>query len=137
MVIAKRKGAVHEPLHLHFFPNDLPYRQPFALVDEVTPPELIGLQTRSLSYMIEVALQRKNGLRRAESAKGPVRRDVGGHRMTANPDIRTEIWTRGVNRATGEHYRREGHVRATVDDELDVHAQQLPVGIDPVAVAVR
>ena len=77
-----------------------------------------------------MAFERENALRRAESAKGAVRRRVGGDGAAANAHVRAIVGTGGVDRAAREDDRRERLVGAAVDREVDVHGEEFAVARD-------
>ena len=98
--------------------------------DEVAAAELLRRQAGRRGDAIHLPLEREHRLRRAEPAERAVRRRVGGDRLRADPDVRTEVRAGRVDRAARQHDRRQRAVRAAVDHELDVHRQQPAVGVD-------
>ena len=52
--------------------------------EEVAAAELFGREADGVGDLVHVALEREEGLRGAEAAKGAVGRDVGGHGLGAD-----------------------------------------------------
>ena len=76
---------------------------------------------------VEMAFEREDALRSAESAEGAVRRHVGGDSAAANSHVGAVIGTCGVNGAAGENDRRKSFVGAAVDGEVDFHGEEFAV----------
>src|SRR5439155_6432969 len=91
------------------------------------PTKFFGTQTDRLRDFVHMTFQRKDTLRRAESAKSAVRRHVRRYCFAMNANIRTEVRTGGMNRAARKHDRRERAIRAAIDHKFDLHREQLSV----------
>src|SRR5205814_10575861 len=70
-------------------------------------------------------LERKDTLRRAKTSEGAVGRRVCRDRTRANTYIGTVVRTGCANRASGKHYGRACAIGAAINDELDVHRDQV------------
>src|SRR5271156_4336694 len=77
VVITQLECAVHQPTHIHFFFYNLTNRQRLTLANEIPSPQFVRRNAHSLRHAIQVALQRENALRRAESSKSSMRRRIG------------------------------------------------------------
>src|ERR1700744_2369720 len=74
-----------------------------------------------------MALEGEDALRRAESAEGPMGRDVGGHRFGADCHVWPVIGAGSVDGAAGEDYRGEGGVGSAIDGEVDLSGEEFAV----------
>ena len=86
-----------------------------------------GVKPNRSRHFVHVSLQGKDALRRAESTKRTVRRDVRRHRSTLDAHVRTKIRTRRVNRAARKHHWRQRAVRAAVDHKIYLLRQQFAI----------
>ncbi len=79
---------------------------------------------------VQVAFEREDALRRAEAAKGSVRRHVRRNGATLDANVRAKVWPGGVNRSARQHDRRERGVSSAVNDEIYLHAEQFSFARD-------
>src|SRR2546427_6760002 len=83
LVIGESESALHERIHVHQLVNGLASGGCLALANVIAPPELFRSQTHGRGDPVHVPLERKNTLRRAETAECAVRRMIGGHGAAA------------------------------------------------------
>ncbi len=129
-IVRQHQRPIEQQLHLDRLAHDLADGARLVLLDEVAPAQLVGREPDRVGDDVHVALEREEALRRAEPAKRAVRRRGRRHDAAANAHVRTEVRTRGVQRAAREHDRRQRAVRAAIQHEVDVHREQPPVAID-------
>ncbi len=127
VIVGDRQRAIEERRHVDRVAHHLADGARIAGPNEVAPPQRVRRETNRLGNAIHVSLERKQALRRAETAEGPVRRRIGRDGAAAQPHVRAEIGARGVNGAAGQHDGRQRAVCAAVDDEVDVHRHEAPV----------
>ena len=127
VIVGDRQRAIEERRHVDRVAHHLTDGARIAGANEVAPPQRVRCETNRRGNAIHVSLERKQALRRAETAEGAVRRRIGRDGAAAQPHVRAEIGPGGVNRAAGQHDGRQRAVRAAVDDEVDVHGHEAPV----------
>ncbi len=101
-----------------------------AIVKEIPAPQIDRVHADGGGDLVHVALDGKDGLRRAEAAEGAVGHRVGGPGARANAHVGADVRTGRVQRGARQDGRRERAVGAAVGGEVDVHGQQLAVGIE-------
>src|SRR6266542_4207056 len=127
VIVAQLKCAIKQTFHINFFANRLTSSRCLALFNEVAPAKFFWSQSDRLRDFVHVTFQPKDTLRRAESAKGSVRRHVRRHGFAMDANVRTKVWTSSVNRAAREHDGRKRAICATIDHKVDLHRQELSV----------
>ena len=76
--------AGEQVLHVDGFGEELAGGGAVAGGEEVAAAQFFGREADDAGDLVHVALEREEGLRRAEAAEGAVRRDVGGHGLGAD-----------------------------------------------------
>src|ERR1051326_4484721 len=113
--MAHLKRPSQQSFHIDFFTNRLTGRCRLALLNKVTPAKFFGGKSNRPGNFVQMTLKCKDTLRRAESAKCSLRRNIRRHRGALDANIRAEIGTGGVNRAAREHHRRKRAIRAAIN----------------------
>ncbi len=65
--------------------------------EEVAAAKLFGGEADGVGDLVHVAFEGEEGLRGSEAAEGAVRRDVGGHGLGADADVRPLVGAGGVD----------------------------------------
>ena len=121
VIVTQLERPIEQAFHINFFANRLTGRSRLSLLNKIAPTKFFGSQSNRLRNFIHVTFQPKNALRRAESAKGAMRRHVCRHCTALDANVRTEIGPGGVNRAARKHHRRQRAIRAAIDHKFDLH----------------
>src|SRR5512132_299198 len=79
VITGQFKGTVKQLIHVDLFANQLVSGRGFTFVDKVAATEFIRGQAQLTSHLIEMSLQSKYALRRAESSKRSVGWQVSSH----------------------------------------------------------
>ena len=130
VIVAELESAIEERRHVNLFPHHLPHRQRFTLADKIAAAEFFRREAERFGDLVHLPLQREDALGGAEAAEGAVRREVRGHRLAADAHVGAEVRSGGVDGPPRQHHRRERGISAAIDEELDVHGQQLAVTRD-------
>jgi hypothetical protein len=80
-----------------------------------------------MRHFVHVSFEREDALRRAKTAKRAVRWNVRRNRATVNSNVGTDVWTSGMNRSARKHDWRKGAVSAAIDNEVDLHREELAI----------
>src|SRR5687767_1749201 len=97
MVLAELERAREQLIHVNALADYLARRRGFTLVNEVATTKLFRAQTDCVRNLIHVPFLCEDALRRAKTSEGAMRRNVSSDSATVYPDIRTEVWTSGVD----------------------------------------
>ena len=97
MVIGFFEGAREEVLHVDGVGEELAGGGVVAGGEEVAAAKFFRREADYAGDLVHVALKREERLGRAEAAKGPVGRGVGGHGAGADGDVRPEVWAGGMD----------------------------------------
>ena len=127
VVVGFLEGPRQKVLHVDGVGQMLPGCCMVAGREEVAAANLFRGDAQDAGDLVHMALQCKQGLGRAEAAKCPVRRDVGGHGLGMDGEIRPAVGAGRVDGGAGEHDGRQGHVGAAVDDDLDLAGEEFAV----------
>ena len=95
--------------------------------EEVAAAEFFRREAEGAGDLVHVALEREEGLRRAEAAEGAVGRDVGGHGLGADAEVRPLVGAGGVDGGAGEDDRGERGVGSAVEGDVDGAGEELAV----------
>src|ERR1700721_2392010 len=104
VIAAQFESAFEQFVHSHFFVDHLAHGKRLALVNEIAAAQLFRREADDGGHPIEMAFEREDALRRAETAKGPVRRSIGGHHTALNQNVWASVRPGGVNRAARQHH---------------------------------
>jgi hypothetical protein len=135
VVVGFLEGAGEQVLHVDRVGEVLAGGGLHAGREEVAAAEFFGREADDAGDLVHVAFEREEGLGCAEAAKGPVGRDVGGHRLGADSEVRPVVGAGRVDAGAGEDDGRERDVGAAVDDDLDLAGEEFAVARDGGAVA--
>ena len=106
VVVGFLERAGEEMLHVDRVGEKLAGGGAVAGGEEVAAAEFFGGEADDAGDLVHVAFESEERLRRAESAKGSVGRDVGGHGSGADGDVRPAVGAGGMDggreRTTGE-----------------------------------
>jgi hypothetical protein len=105
--------------------------------EEVAAAKLFRREADDFGDLVHVAFQREEACGCAEAAKGSVGRDVGGHRLGADGEVRPVVGAGRVDGGAGEDDGRERDVGAAVDDDLDLAGEEFAVAETAVRWRVR
>ena len=122
-VVGKLERSLHQPAHVHLFADHLPGGGGLPCAEEIAAAKLLRAQAHRARHLVQVALERKGALGRAEAAKSAVRRRIGGDGVAADANVRANVRPGGVNGAAREHHRRQSSVGAPVNHEINFHPQ--------------
>src|SRR5260370_116318 len=84
----------------------------------------LGGEADDFCDLVHVAFEREDDLRRAESAEGPMGRNICCHRFGANSDVGPVVGAGGMDGSAGEDYGGEGGVGSAVDGEVDLSGEE-------------
>src|ERR1700733_1381959 len=120
MVVGLFESAGEHVLHVDRVGEELASRSAIAGGEEVPAAEFFGGEANGFCDLVHVAFEGEDALRGAEATEGSVRRDVGGHRFSADCQVRPVVGAGSVDGAAREDYRGEGGVGSSVDGEVDL-----------------
>ena len=127
VVVGLFEGAGEEVLHVDGVGEELAGGGAVAGGEEVAAAEFFGGEADDVGDLVHVAFEGEDGLRGAEAAEGSVGRDVGGHGLGADGEVRPVVGAGGVDGAAGEDDGGEGGVGSAVDGEVDLAGEELAV----------
>src|SRR5260370_33701747 len=98
-IVREFQSAVEQMIQVDFFTDDLLRGGRLAGLEEISPSNLDRGDANNPGDAVHVPLHGKETLRRAESAKGSMRRRIRRRRLRSNAHTRPIIRTAGVNSA--------------------------------------
>ena len=127
MIVSQLKRAIQQAFQIDFLANDLIRRGRLTFFNKIATAEFFRTQPDGLGDFVHVTFQSEDALRRPKASKRAVRRNVRRDRGALDAHVRTEVRPGRVNRAARKHHRRQRAVSAAINNEFDVHRQQLSV----------
>src|SRR5271165_572028 len=100
VIVAERERAVKKLVEIDGFVDGLLGDRRLSGLQKIAPTNLCWRKADGGGDAIHVAFHGEQTLRRAKSAKRPVRRHVRRYSLGANANVRPVIRTAGVNRRT-------------------------------------
>ncbi len=101
-----------------------------AVLEEVPPAELDGIDADLGGDAIEVAFEGEGDLRHAEAAEGAVGRRVGLHHPAGDAQVVAGVGSRGVQHGARQNDGGERAVGAAVEQHVDLHAEDPSLAIE-------